>query len=1091
MKHILFAVFFCHVVVCAIPLRGQISAGEITGIVSDPSGAVVPRATVELSGAQTGDIVRKIETSGEGAFSAPLLRPGQYTIAVSATGFKRLVRSNVTLRVDDVLTLRLMLEPGATTESVTVEASAEMLEEKTNSVGQVIGNKTIQDLPLNGRNYLQLGALTAGAVPSDRSRDRSFSAYGNRGLQNAFLLDGARNQNYLRGLDNRARDAMRPSLEAIAEFKVQTSNFSAEYGASAGAVVNVVTRSGTNQIHGSAFEFLRNSSLDARDFFLPPSRSKPLFIEHQFGGSLGGPVIRNRAWWFGAFQRTHISEEETNTATVPLPQQRNGIFGSTPIYDPLTTRANPNGSGFIRDQFPNNIIPVTRFDPIGKSLVDRYPDPLLPGTARNYAGAPLQATRGNNATFRGDIRISDRDTMFGRFSFDDNNFLRQPILPEPAQTGTNRTQPSRSVGYGYTRVFGPTVVNEVRFAWNRVGVDQNGTLKLDPIIPGALAVGVDSSIPTFALSGYATIGDQPPNFGNIPLRKSSGVWNLSDNVSMTRGKQTIKAGFDYQILRISTLATLQGRGSFNFSGVFSQNPQARPNTGSPIADLLLGLPNTITLGSPTDSAERAQNYYWYVQDDWTISPSFTLNLGLRYELTRPFTEANGKLGNVVLDAGDPLFGQLVIAGDPRRPGSLLETDKNNWAPRIGFAWRPPVPGAVVRAGYGFFYGQDEGFGVSQRMTNNPPFVGIGGASIASDQLRTSSTIQLSAGLPPRSPAPDPKNFRLDPGSTATLISWPGRFTMPYIQQWNLSVQKELPGSMLLEINYVGSRGTHLWGGYQANQPVPGPGSVTDRRPYAQFSRAPINRLEPWVKSTYHGTSTRLERRFNKGISFLAAFTFGRSLDTQSNIDLCDGCTNSSGVGNVQDVRNRKSNYGLSDQHIGKRFVFSGSYEFPFGTGKSHLTSGPGRWLLGDWQLSGIFSTSDGLPYTLNLSFDNANTGTINWPNRVASGRLENPNVNRWFDLNAFTFPAQYTFGNAGRNILIGPGVNNVDVSLQRNFPLPIGEGTRVEFRVEGYNVFNRSQFSNPAPTIGTPAAGTIGSTSRPNRQLQFGLKVVF
>ncbi|MDQ6699964.1 MAG: carboxypeptidase regulatory-like domain-containing protein, partial [Acidobacteriota bacterium] len=1022
----LFCALLISLASASAPVAAQTSAGEITGVVSDPSGAVVPNAAVELLGAQTGDVVRKLQTNGEGGFSAPLLRPGQYSVAVSAAGFKRLLRSNIDLRVDDVLTLHLTLEPGAASESITVSASTEMLEEKTNSVGQVIDTKTIEDLPLNGRNYLQLGALTAGAVPSDRSRDKSFSAYGNRGLQNAFLLDGARNQNYLRGLDNRARDAMRPSLEAIAEFKVQTSNFSAEYGASAGAVVNVVTKSGTNAVHGSAFEFLRNSAFDARDFFLPSSRLKPLFIEHQFGGSLGGPIVRNRAWWFGAFQRTHISEEETNTATVPLPQQRNGIFGNIPIYDPLTTRANPNGSGFIRDQFPNNTIPVSRFDPVGKALVERYPDPQIPGIARNYVGDPLQSTRGNNGTFRGDFRITDRDTLFGRYSFDDDDFLRRPILPEPAQTGTNRTQPSRSLGFGYTRVISPTVVNEVRFAWNRVGVDQNGTLKLDPIVAGSLASGVNSSIPTFGLTGYATIGDQPPGFGNVPLIKSSGVWNFSDNVSVSRGKQTIKAGFDYQVLRISTFATLNGRGSFGFTGVFSQNPQGRPNTGSPIADLLLGLPNAVTLGSPTDSAERTQNYYGYVQDDWTISPSFTLNLGLRYELTRPFTEAHDKLASFILDGGDPLFGQLIVAGDSRRPKSLLDTAMNNWAPRIGFAWKPPLTGTVIRAGYGIFYGQDEGFGVSQRLTNNPPFVGIGGATITSDQLRASSTVQLSAGLPPRPSAPDAKSFKLDPSATSTLISWPERYTLPYIQQWNLSVQKELPGATLLEVNYVGSRGTHLWGAYQANEPLPGPGSVNDRRPYAQFSRAPINRIAPWVKSTYQGTSTRLEKRFSKGVGFLAAFTFGRSLDTQSNIDLCDGCTNSSGAGNVQDVRNLNSNYGLSDQHIGKRFVLSGTYELPFGKGKAYLAHGPGRWVLGDWQLSGVYSASDGLPYTLNLAFDNANTGTVNWPNRIASGSVDHPTVNRWFDLNAFTFPPQYTFGNAGRNILIGPGVNNVD-----------------------------------------------------------------
>lgn len=432
------------VLVLASVAWAQTSTGQITGTVFDPTGAVVPGATVRISGSETGELVRTLETGAQGSFTAPLLRPGSYTIDVSKTGFKRFLRSDVALRVDEVLTLRLSLEPGAVSESITITAQAELLEEKTHSVGQVVDERTLQQLPLNGRNYLQLGNLTAGAVPNTRSRDRSFSAYGNRGLQNAFLLDGARNQNYLRGLDNRQRDAMRPSLEAISEFKVQTSNFSAEYGASAGAVVNVVTKGGTNEIHGSAFEFLRNSAFDARDFFSPHDTPRPLYIQHQFGGALGGPLVKNRAWWHGAFQRTHISEDETFTPTVPLPAQREGNFGSTPVYDPDTTRPNPSGAGFIRDQFPNNVIPASRFDRTGKRIADLYPAPNLPGAGRNFHNGPVQATRVNNATFRGDIRLTDNDSMFGRFSFDQGKYDRRPQLPEPANTGTLRTTPARA-----------------------------------------------------------------------------------------------------------------------------------------------------------------------------------------------------------------------------------------------------------------------------------------------------------------------------------------------------------------------------------------------------------------------------------------------------------------------------------------------------------------------------------------------------------------------------------------------------------------------------------------------------------------------
>jgi len=1076
---------------CFVPLSAQTSSGQITGSVVDSSGAVMPGVSVRLLGTETGEVVRELTTGPDGTFTAPLLRPSAYTVEATAAGFRKLVRTGVVLRVDEVLSLRLTLQPGEVSESISVTASAELLEQSTNTVGQVIDDKTMLQLPLNGRNYLQLGSLSAGAVPNTRSRDRSFSAYGNRGLQNAFLLDGARNQNYLRGLDNRQRDAMRPSLEAIAEFKVQTSNYSAEYGASAGAVVNVVTKSGTNEIHGAAFEFFRNSQMDARDFFLPASSRKPLYLQHQFGGSLGGPIKKNRAWWQAAYQRTHISESETSTATVPLASQKAGNFGTTPIFDPATTRANPAGSGSIRTLFPGNAIPSSRFDRVGKRMTDLYPDPNLPGIARNWVNTPLQATRSHNATFRGDLKLSDKDTLFGRYSLDDGKFLRLPTLPLGAQTGTDRTTPARSIGIGHTRIITPTVINELRFAYNYVGVVQDATVPKDEVIAGTLAAGVESSIPTFGVTGFATLGDPPAGFGNLPLDKKSKVWNISDNLSIVRNKHTLKMGFDFQSLIIPTFATLAGRGSFGFTGVFTQNPQARPNTGNGLADLLLGLPNNITTGNPTISDERVKNYYWYLQDDWTVTSRFTVNIGMRYELTRPFYEKTNKMANLILASGHPLYGQYVLAGDSRQPRALQTTDRNNFAPRIGFAWRPQLAGLVIRGGFGIFYAQDEGFGVSQRMTNNPPFVGFGGFSIVSDQLNPSSTISLSGTLPARPAPPDPAAYKLDPRATSQLRSWPTRFTMPYVQQWNLSIQKEVARNLLWEVNYVGNRGVKLWGVFEGNQPLPGAGSVQDRRPFASITRASILQFDPWVNSTYQGISTRLERRFAAGFSLLGVYTFGRSLDTQSNVDLCDGCGASGGSGAIVDMRNRRLNYGLSDHHIAQRFVLSGNWELPFGAQRRWLTSGPASYLAGGWALSGITSISSGLPYTLNLNFDNAGTGTTNWPNRIGRGTLDNPTVDRWFDASAFVFPAAFTIGNAGRNILTGPGTVSTDISLQRNFQLPFNDSSRVEFRAEAFNLFNTPQLSNPASTLGNPAIGSIGATARSNRQMQLGLRILF
>lgn len=1031
-----------HLLCLVSGVKGQTSSGSIEGTVQDPSGAMVAGAKVRLVGSETGELVREITTGVEGTFAAPLLRPMTYTVEATAPGFKKLVRSGIALRVDDVLHLRLTLEVGAASDSVTVTASADLLEQTTNTVGQVIDSQTMQQLPLNGRNYLQLGNLTAGTVPNSRTRDLSFSAYGNRGLQNAFLLDGARNQNYLRGLDNRARDAMRPSLEAVSEFKVQTSNYSAEYGASAGAVVTVVTRSGTNELHGSAFEFLRNSAMDARDYFLPPTAPKALFIEHQFGGSVGGPVIKNRAWWHVAYQRTHISQGTTSSGVVPLEQERAGRF-LTPVYDPATTRANPAGAGSVRDLFPDNVIPASRFDKLGKSLVDRYPNPNQVGNI-NYFNNPLTSTRSHNATGRGDVRISDKDTVFGRWSLDQAAFYALPLLPLGAQTAVARDVPARSLGFGYTRLISTAIVNEVRFAYNHVGLSQDATQPLEDLLPGSLAPTTKSGMPTINVTGYAGIGARPANFDNVPVTKDSFVYNFSDNLSIVRGKMTTKMGFDFQEIYAPTFATLDGRGSFGFTGVFTQNPQRRPGSGSSIADMLLGLPNTITVGTPSDANERTRNYYFYLQNDWNVTPRLTLNAGIRYEITSPFWDDRNRLANLVIDPGS-LYGQYVLAGDSRVPRALESTDYNNFAPRFGFAWKGPKS-TVIRGGFGLFYAQDEGFGVSQRPTNNPPFVGFGGYAIVSDQLNISSTIPLRTPLPAR-PAPvDPKNYQFDPKSTVQVRSWPLRYTIPYVEQWNLSIQKELAKNFVWEIGYVGNHGVKLYGAYEGNQPEPGPGSVNARRPLAAITAASILRVEPWVNSTYNGISTKFERRFSGGLNFLGVYTFGRALDMQTTIDICDGCTNSSGSGAVANTRNRRLNYGLSDSHMKHRLVFSGLWELPFGKGKRLLGQGAGAVLAGGWALAGISTIASGIPMTLNLSFDNANTGNVNWPNRIGNGTLGNPAVGRWFDTAAFVFPAQYVQGNAGRNLLTGPGTVSTDLSLQRNFRLPWRESTRLEFR---------------------------------------------
>jgi hypothetical protein len=1075
----------------ALPLAAQTSTGEIDVLVLDQSGGVVPNTKITITGTNTGNLARTIASNQEGLAVAPLLQPETYDVAVTVAGFAGQTQRGIVLHVGDVLNLRISLKPGSITESVVVVGQTPLLEEKSVTLGQVVEQREMSQMPLNGRNYLDLGRLAAGTVPSQGSRDQTFSAYGNGGLQNAFLLDGARNENYLRGLDNRARDMLRPPLDAIAEFQVQTSNYSAEFGASAGAVVSAVTRSGTNQWHGSAYDFLRNDRMDAYNFFAQPGY-QPLLVQNEYGGSLGAPVKKDRAWLFGAYEGTHTRSESVGFATLPTPALRAGNFGSTAVYDPLSTAPNPAGSGSVRAQFPGNIIPASRFDKIGQQLLNYYPLPNLSGLANNYIRNVPQLQTNHNIVTRGDIQVSPKDSMFVRAAVAHLSLNANSTLPEPAEESTNRTINSEGIGYGYTRTFAATLVNEFRFSWTRLTIDQDETAPLDEIVKGSLDPQIQHGIPTFNVTGFAAIGAQPGVVGNSPLTKSSGVWDISDNVSKSRGRHQFKAGVDYQIIRPSTFSALNGRGAFGFTGVFSQDPQNRSKTGSPIADLILGDANSLTTGTVAQAVERGHYAGFYFQDQWTLTPSFTLNLGLRYELFFPYVEAYDHMANLVLDTASAKFGQLAIAGLNGNSRSLVSLDANNWAPRVGFAWRVPhVNGMVVRSSYGIFYAQDQGNGVTNRMTNNPPFYGYGGVSITSDQLNPSTGYVLSSGaLAPRPAAIDPAQFVLSPSATTQLVNWSPRYTTPYVQEWNFSIQKQLPWQMVWETSYVGNKGTKLWGQTEGNQPLTnGPGAPVTRRPLAKYTVAPIKAFSPWNRSTYEGMSSHLEKRFSTGVSFTASFTYGRAIDLQNAaLDACDGC----GVGNtVQNSYARDLQKGPSENNVPLRFALGGNWELPFGPGRPLLSHEWASHFVGQWELSAVYSAQSGLPFTVNLSFDNANAGTSSYPNRICDGNISNRSLQSWFNTGCFVAPASYVFGNEGRNVLNGPGKNNLDLGVHRSFRIPVRETMRLEFRAEAFNFFNHPQFGLPGTTIGNPGVGIISGTAVNNRIVQLALRLTF
>jgi hypothetical protein len=782
---------------------------------------------------------------------------------------------------------------------------------------------------------------------------------------------------------------------------------------------------------------------------------------------------------------------------VPTAANKSGNFGSTAIYDPFSTVPNPGGSGFVRTRFPNNTIPASQINPITAQLINGYPLANVPGSSTLFSYNSPQLSSSENGVVRGDVQLTGKDSMYARYSVQRQSLTSGAALPLPAQTPIARDIASYGVGYGYTRAFNPTLVNEFRFAWTSIDLRSDSTQARNEIIPGSLDPRIGSSTPQFTISGFATIGAQASCCTNSPLHKTSGTWDISDNLSKMLGAHSLKMGGEFMAIRPSTDAAGNGRGSFGFTGVFSQNPQNRTGNGSPVADFLLGTANSLTAGTIGQAEERGWYGGGYFQDDWTINNRLTLNLGVRYEYTAPYLEVSNRMGNFITTPGDPLYGQLVLSGDPRKPRSLITADKLNFAPRAGFAYRVPgIKNLVIRSSFGIFYAQDPGIGVGQRMTNNPPFFGYGALAIVSDQISpaTGFVLNSNASIPRPSPI-DPSQFKLIPGATSTLQSWGDRMSTPYVEEWNFTIEKQLPWSMVWETSYVGNTGIHLWSVAQANQPLTnGPGSPTTRRPLAQYTVAGITQTTPWGTSSYEGGSTKLEKRFGSGVSFLAAFTYGRAIDLQdaNSLGLCISTSGCGGGGDaVQNNYNRRAQRGPSDNDVQTRFSLGGSFELPFGKNKPYLKTGWEAAAAGGWQLSTIYQAQTGIPFTPILSFDNANAGTTSWPNRVCDGNLSNPSPTRWFDQSCFTAPAQYQFGNSGRNVLYGPGLNNLDLGLHRNFGLPIEHPTQLEFRAEAFNSLNHPQFAQPGSTVGAATFGVVTATSVANRQLQFALRLSF
>ena len=1067
-------------ILCLLVFEQAASAqtAQLTGIITDINSAVIAGAQVTLTNLDTG-LARKAVTNADGHYSLPFVPPGNYRLHLFSSGFKSVTREKVRINVDQAVRIDFTLEIGALTEIINITGNGPPLELETSSIGHVIENKTIVTLPLNGRNYSQLALLIPGVTPNRLTQAADgFSLNGNRTTQNKFLVDGLDNNNYLLGLTTGSTQAVHPSVDAIEEFKVESANYSAQYGQAAGGVISVAIKSGTNNFHGSAFEFLRNEKLDANDFFANRAGLErgPLRF-NQFGGTLGGPVWRNRTFFFASYQGTRKHTSNASVITVPTPEQVRGNFGAIDIYDPT------NVTGGNRHQFANNVIPEVRMDPVGRQIAALYPAPNQPGLVNNYASLVPKTEAADQYDFRGDHNFSERDKLFARFSKQDGDLLLGSICPSPGNCGNNATFPiievydSLSAVAGHTHVFSLNGVNELRLGYSNN--KSNGQSHAErPLfdefgIRGVPQLSSLTGLPFFTVGNYSALGDS----NATPQSREAKVIQVNDSFSYLRGRHTTNFGGEYWRLSTFGVTDVLTRSSFNFNGQFTSRTPGQ-GTGNAVADLLLGLTSSASISTRQMGTFLADYYGGYFNDTWKVSPKLTVNLGLRYELQTRYREKDNRQAFFDYTPGTPTYGTLVQARDGgHREQTFSEPDKNNFAPRVGLAWQLNQK-TVVRGAFGIFYSGLGFHAATNSSLRNPPhFVSI---TINSPTTAANTILKLSDGFPADA---------LNPARAVNqnLYGLPQDFPQAEIYQGNVNVQREMDGSMVLSVAYVGSGTARLRGTNNINAPKPGAGPVPPRRLFPSF--ATIEILSAFAHSTYHSLQTKVERRFQSGFSLLSSYTWSHAIDNSTDVE---SVGTSIGVIFPQDPFNTNAEKATSEFDIKHRFVTSFVYDLPFARADGWLGGSKfARAVFGGFEISGIFVAQTGQPVNPLVAGNPANTTGPVRPDRLSDGRLarDERNVDRWFDPAAFAVPAPFTYGNSGRNVLRGPGLVNLDFLIARNFHLK--DTMRLELRGEFFNLTNTAHFARPNATIGSPEAGTITATATPNRQVQIGLRLVF
>lgn len=1083
-----------------LPLAALAQSGnaEINGTVTDSTAAAVSGATITISNPATG-FSRVLKTNDQGLYSAPALIPGVYNVKVEMQGFQAQSRTNVELQVGQVANLEFTLSVGNVAEVIEVTGGAPVLETESTSVGTVIENKRIVELPLNGRNYLQLASLIPGATTNGPASSQGQQRMG--GARNQFALNvaGQRvhyNHYSLDGQENTDPNfntyLFLPSIDALQEFKVESGLFSAEYGRGI-AQINVSTKSGTNQYHGVAFEFLRNSAMDARNFFAPIN---PPFKRNQFGGTFSGPLSipkildgKNKLFFMFNYEGLRERRSLTQIGTLPDARYRSGNFGflNRAIRDPL----NPG------QVFPNATIPDSRIHPLSRrTLNEFYPLPNRPGTgalgiAQNYLNDEGRRTDGDQITVRGDLTAIQNQTIFFRFSQ-----TKEPqYIPFAIRDQGNVVGILGQQGVlGHTWVIGSNKVNEVKFGMNYFNSSNIQQRAFQRNVVGEFGLrGISQDplfwgIPVFQISGFANVGE----CNDCPFVNWNTTYQLTDNFSWTIGKHSLRIGGESRQLRYNQIGAVVPRGRFSWNGQY---------TGEPMADMLLGVMSGTEgqVGAPI--ASFRQGYYaLYVQDTWKVTPKLTVNMGLRWEYEQPFWDKNDAIVNVDFawdNSREPVFVRAgtgdLNQGNPRFPApagwqlvrdgrfgrGANKPDRNDFGPRAGMAYQLNSK-TVLRAGVGLYYVRDIGNAVFDIVRNIPFTIRQAETADTTRPNLTWDQLFTSTGAP-----------------SFLLINQFGEKTS-HVYQWQGSIQRELTRNMSLEITYMGSSGVNLRRLTSYNNPEPRPGNPNANRPFPKFNGSFQNMNAP-AHSSYHALQARLQHRFANGFTLLGSYAYGKSLDNGSGVRTTDG--DQLTPSNNYDLRHER---GLSAFDFRQRFTASFLYELPFGKGRKIAITNPvANFVLGGWQLGGIITFQSGFPNTVVCGPGNIqNGGGYCKPDAISgvNGNLaeDQRTIARWFNTDGYidrlgvtpgTTPTVFRYGTAGRNTIIGPGITSLDMSINKFFKF--GERHTLELRGESFNLPNTPNFGQPGMSLRTPTYGLIGSTRIDSRQMQVALKYSF